>query len=440
MGSRTGEGAEVIADETPVLANSLWTATAPPQPPFPRLSGPVETEVAIVGGGVTGLSAALHLAERGIAAVVLEAQQPGWGASGRNGGQLNPGLKHDPDAVERHFGPDMAARMLALSGNAPALTVDLARRHGIACDAVTSGWIQPAHDAASLATLGARARQWQARGVPLRMLSREEVSTLIGTPVYIGGLLDPRGANVHPLALTQGLAAAAARQGAAIHGASAVLSIRRDGAGHLLRTADGQVRARRVLICTNAQTDGLIVPLARTLVPVRSVQVATAPLPDALRAGILPGRQAVSDSRRVMVYYRMDAAGRMILGGRGDYSDRVTARLMQNLRGIGRGMFPQLADTPFDHAWGGLVAMTADHYPHLSPHGDGILSATGYNGRGLALGVAMGRVLADWASGTPLAALEFPVTPPRPIPLHALRKPAVRAAVALFRLRDRLGI
>ncbi|MGD9862886.1 MAG: NAD(P)/FAD-dependent oxidoreductase [Pseudodonghicola sp.] len=430
----------MIANETPVLANSLWTATAQPQPDCPPLDGPAETEVAIVGAGVTGLSAALHLAERGIDALVLEAATPGWGASGRNGGQLNPGLKYDPDAVIARFGADMGGRMLRLSGGAPDLAMALIARHGIGCDAVQSGWIQPAHDAASLRALEARAAQWARHGVALQLLDRETVAQLIGTEVYIGGLLDPRGANVQPLNYTFGLVRAAQAAGVRIHGQTRATALKTQGDFQIVETGSGPVRARRVLICTNAETDGLRPPLARTLVPVRSVQVATAPLPAPLCRSILPGLQAVSDSRRVMVYYKMDGAGRLLIGGRGDYSNATTAKLQENLRRIGRQMFPQLGDHPWDFAWGGHVAMTADHLPHLSRLGDGAMSATGFNGRGLALGTAMGRVLADWAAGTPEAELDFPVTPMRPIPFHALRKPAVRAAVVLFRLRDALGI
>jgi glycine/D-amino acid oxidase-like deaminating enzyme len=430
----------MIAEESAVTANALWTATANPAPACPPLEGRAETTVAILGAGVTGLSAALHLAERGVAVTVLEARSIGWGASGRNGGQLNPGLKLDPDAVETRFGAEMGGRMLRLSGEAPSLALSLAARHGIACDAVQPGWLLPAHDARALETLEAKAEQWRRRGVAMRMLSRAEITELTGTPIYVGGLLDPRGGSVHPLNYTMGLARAALAEGAVIHEASPASALRREGATLVLTTPAGELRAEKLLLCTNAQTDDLVPPLARTLVPVRSVQVATEPLPEEARARILPGRHAAADSRRVMVYYRVDGAGRLLMGGRGDYSDRVTAALLENLRRVTRRMFPELEGIRFTHAWGGFVAMTADHLPHLTPHGPGILSATGYNGRGLALGTAMGRVVADWAGGAAEAALDFPITPAKPIPFHLFRKPAVRGAVQLFRLRDALGI
>lgn len=430
----------MIPNEAPILANSLWSATAHAAPPAPPLQGAAEAEVAVVGGGVSGLSAALHLAERGISVVVLEARNLGWGASGRNGGQLNPGLKHDPEAVVARFGPEMAGRMLRLSSQAPDLAMSLVARHGIACDAVQPGWIQPAHDAASLAVLERRVAQWVRHGVEIRRLSRQEVSAMIGTDVYIGGILDPRGGNLHPLNYTLGLARAAQRAGVRICADSPVTSLKSQGNDHVLTTPGGTLRARKVLLCTNAYSDALAPPLARTLVQVQSVQVATRPLPPALRASLLPGRQAVADSRRVTVYYKLDGAGRLLMGGRGDYNAGTTAKLMENLRRVTQRMFPQLEGIGFDHAWGGYVAMTADHYPHLALMRPGVISATGYNGRGLALAGAMGRVMADWACGTPEAALDFPVTAPRPIPLHLLRKPAVWATIQTFRLRDALGI
>jgi glycine/D-amino acid oxidase-like deaminating enzyme len=263
---------------------------------------------------------------------------------------------------------------------------------------------------------------------------------LIGTNVYIGGILDPRGGNLHPLNYTLGLAKAAIRAGARIHPKTPVESMQSFGDHHILQAPGGEVRARRVLLCTNAYTDNLAPPLARTFVQVQSVQVATVPLPDVVNRSILPGLQAASDGRRVMVYYKRDGAGRLVIGGRGDYNARTTAKLMANLQRVARRMFPQLADLPFEYAWGGYVAMTADHYPHLVPMGPAVLSATGYNGRGLALAGAMGRVMADWASGTPEADLDFPVTAAKPIPFHFLRKPAVWATVQSSRLRDALGI
>ena len=430
----------MIENEIAPIADSLWTATANPAPLCPPLSGSSETEVAVIGGGFTGLSAALHLALAGVRVTVLEAESPGWGASGRNGGQVNPGLKEDPDTIEARCGPDMGGRIVRLVGGAPDLVFSLIKRHEIDCDAVRTGWIQPIHDQVALNVVKNRVDQWVRRGAPLRMLTGPETSELLGTAAYIGGMLDSRGGNLHPLNYALGLAHAAQRSGAVLHGGSRATRMLREGDHHVIETSQGRLTAARVLLCTNGYTDGLVAPMARTIVPIRSVQVATAPLSDNVSRSILPGGHAASDSRRLLLYFRLDRDGRFMMGGRGAYDTPGTLRQMEQLRRASVELYPQLGDATWSHAWGGNVAMTADHYPHLSRAGPGIMAALGYNGRGVAMATAMGKVLADWASGTPDIALDFPVTDARPIPLHILRKPAVTATVAWYRLRDRMGI
>lgn len=430
----------MIENEKAVIANSLWSATANQAPECPPLDGDVNAKVAIIGAGFTGLSAALHLAERGIEVVVLEAETPGWGASGRNGGQVNPGLIEDPDQIIAKFGNEMGARMIRLSGGAGDLVFSLIERHDIACDAIQSGWIRAAHNEAAVKMLESRVEQWQRHGGPLRLLTRDETAQMIGTDIYYGGAIDPRGGNVHPLNYALGLADAAIAAGVRIHGHSKALSLTQEAGQHVIRTAHGRLRADKVLLGTNGYTDGLVPPLAQTVVPVRSTQVATAPLSDNVRASILPGRQAPSDTRRLLLYFRMDAAGRFIMGGRGAYGDQSTLRAQERLRKASLEMFPQLADVEWQHAWGGFVAATADYYPHLNMMGDGIVAGLGYNGRGVAMATAMGKVMADWASGTASADLDFPITSPRPIPLHGLRKLGVQATIAKYRSLDWLGL
>lgn len=430
----------MIANERPVIANSLWSATANTAPDCPPLVGEVEADLAIVGGGFTGLSAALHAAEAGLRAVVLEAESPGWGASGRNGGQVDPGLYVDPDEVEARFGAEMGARMVDFMGGSGQLVFDLIERHGIQCDARPVGWIRAAHNAAALKDIQGKVAQWQRRGADLRFLARDELAGMMGTDVYVGGLIDMRGGNLHPLNYALGLADAALRAGAAVHGGSRVISAGREGDIHVLRTSRGAVRAGKVLLCTNGYTDGLAPPLAQEVVPVRSVQVATDPLPPDVAASILPGRQAPSDLRRLLLYFRMDAAGRFIMGGRGAYGDRATALRMQALRKVSVKMYPQLAPYAWRHAWGGFIAVTPDHYPRLVRMGPGMLAGLGYNGRGVAQATAMGKLMAEWAAGQSEETLDFPVTDPQPIPFHGLRRLGVAATVAKYRAMDALGL
>jgi glycine/D-amino acid oxidase-like deaminating enzyme len=430
----------VIPNERPVIANSLWTATATRVPDYPPLSGAQRAEVAIVGAGFTGLSAALHLAEQGADVVLLDAQQPGWGASGRNGGQINPGFKDGPSGILKKFGAEHGARMIELAGNAADLVFDLCARHEIDCAAIRPGWIRAAHSAAGLRDLEGLARDWQARGVPFEVLDRDAITRVSGTDSYRGGVIDPRGGSLHPLNFALGLAEAAERHGARIHGASPVQSIEKTAAGHRVHTGAGTVEAERVLICTNAYTDGFAPKLARSVLPIRSVQVATKPLSSNLRASILPGMHALSDSRRLVLYFRMSPDGRFVMGGRGTYRDSSTARQIAWLRKISVDLFPQLGGTEWDHAWGGFVAITADRYPHLHEIAPGMMAALGYNGRGVAMATAMGREIARWAAGTPAADLAVPLSAVTPLPLSFARDTLVEAEILRLRLLDRLGL
>ena len=430
----------MIQNEDPVIANSLWSATANATPDCPPLQNAVTADVCVIGAGFTGLSAALHLAQAGQSVVVLEAQTPGWGASGRNGGQVNPGLQDDPDQIEKVFGTEMGARMNKLSGDAGQMVFDLIDQHNIQCDAKQVGWLRAAHTPKALRALKDRADQWRKRGADFKTFDAETTADMIGTTQYVGSIMDTRGGNIHPLNYALGLADAAIKAGAKIHGHTRALELTTDNNLHTIRTEQGQVTASKILLCTNGYTDGLLPPLAQTVVPVRSVQVATQPLSDNLQKSILPQGQAPSDTQRLLLYFRKDAAGRLIMGGRGDYSPRGTQNAQEDLRQTTLKLFPQLGDVKWSYAWGGYIAITADHTPHLHQMGDGIMAGLGYNGRGVAMATAMGRVLADWATGTSPADLPFPVTSPKPMPFHRFARLGVQATVLREKLLDRLGV
>ena len=362
----------------------------------------------------------------------------GWGASGRNGGQVNPGLKGDPDTIEARFGTNMGGRMIALSGNGGQLVFDLIARLGISCDARQTGWVQPFQNATSKATVRRRVAQWTRRGASLRLLDRDTTAATLGTTTCLGAMIDDRGGNLHPLNYALGLADAALAAGAAIHGDSKVISHRAEGGRQVLAAARGRVVADKVLVCTNGYTDEAVPPMRPTVVPIRSIQVATEILPPELNATILPEGHSASDARRLLLYVRKDAAGRFVMGGRDNYGDTATLRQTQALRDASVALYPELRGVAWRYAWGGFVAMTRDHYPHLDQVRPGVMAAMGYNGRGVAVATALGKVMADWATGTPEADLPFPVTQPRPIPFYFMRKPAVIATVAWSRLRDRI--
>jgi glycine/D-amino acid oxidase-like deaminating enzyme len=390
----------------------------------------------VVGAGYTGLSAALHLAERGADVVVLDAAEPGWGGSGRNGGQVIPGLKDDPDELERTFGPETGRRIWQIAGGAADLVFELIARHKIACHAQQSGWISAAPTAATLEILKARAEQWQRRGAPVEILDRQRIAELTGTTCYVGGMLDRRAGALHPLLYARGLARAAREAGADIHGRSAATALEAQSGAWRVVTSRGAVTARAVILATNAYTDDLWPGLQRTVLPVQSYQVATRPLPPDVRRRVLPGGQPVSDLRRILFYFRLDPEGRLLMGGRGPLDDAGDPALFSRLESAAARLFPQMGTPEWEHRWSGRVALTADHLPHLHEPRPGLSIGLGYNGRGVAMATAMGKLLAQRALGTPAADVGWPVTPIAPIPLHGLRLPAMALVVNWKRFQD----
>ena len=423
------------------LPPSLWTTTATPASAYPPLEGDHRADVCIVGGGFTGLSAALHLAEGGASVTVLDAGEVGAGASGRNGGQVIPGLKLDPSELEALLGPERGARLTELVGGAADFVFGLVRRHGIECEARQDGWIKACHREAALRTATHTAREWSRRGAAVEELDRGRIVELTGTEAYVGGYVDHRGGVVQPLSFTRGLARAALRAGVRIHERSLAATPRRGGSEWLVPTARGSVRASQVIIGTNGYTDlagpdGPWPKLARTVVPVYSYIAATRPLSDDLRGTILPKGHAVSDSRRLLRYFRLDATGRMVMGGRGKPRESADRSDYATIIASAGELYPQLRGYDWEFVWGGKVALTLDHLPHLHELAPGVHAALGYNGRGVAMATIMGKVLADRVQRRGDAV--FPETPLRPVPFHRWRRPVFEVIVAWKRALDRM--
>ena len=414
---------------------SLWEETARERVRFPALQGSVSADVAIVGAGYTGLSAALMLAQKGIRAVVLDAREPGWGASGRNGGQVIPGLKYDPPEILEKYGPDRGAALVDFIGGAPSLVFDLIAKHGIDCDARRCGWIQPAHNAAMEPTLERRARSWADAGADVELLDRSRLAELLGSSAYRTGWLDKRGGCLNPLGYARGLARAAAGAGATIFSQSAVRALERTKDGYRLRTSGGTVEAAQVILATNGYTDGIWPRLRESLVPAHSFQVATDPLPDQIRRTILPYGHVSSDSRRILLYFRLDSEGRFLMGGVGSVAEPTARSVFAHLAKATQHIFPQMT-APFRYHWYGKVALTQDFLPHLHELAPGLHTALGYNGRGVAMATALGTLLARRTAGEPVEAMPFPTTNLRTIPFHGLRNLYVAAARTYYRLRD----
>lgn len=422
----------------PSLPGSLWAATAIADQNWPALSGAVRADVAIVGGGFTGCAAALMLAQRGAKVVLLEGAHIGWGASGRTGGQVIPGLKQDPDELEQIFGRELGARVVAAAGSVGDEVFGLIAKHAISCDPVRKGWLQPAFSQRTYATARRRCEQWMQRGADVAPLDRARMADLIGSDIYLGGWVDRRGGSVQPLSYVRGLAAAASRAGAAIYTASPAQRLERSDSGWRIAAPRGEVFADTVLIGTNGYTDALWPGLSRTVVPMVSFQAATGPLAPELGETILREGQVASDTRRLLWYYRRDAQGRLVMGGRAPFRDELGPADAVHLRAAVDRLYPQLKHVPFEYYWSGRVAMTRDHLPHLQQLAPGLWAGLGYNGRGVGMATLFGRLLAELALGARAADLPFPVTAMRPIPGYPFTRVVARALVSYYRLRDEL--
>jgi len=422
------------------LPPSLYAATAVPQLALPPLAADRRVQVAIIGGGLAGLSTALHLAEQGVETIVLEANEPGWGASGNNGGQLNPGLKLDPDTVEAAFGSGLGARMIAFSYNTPVFTLELIRRLNIDCDARQNGTLRAAYHAKHARAVEATAAQCIRRGMPVRLLDRNDVRQMTGTDRYVRAMFDARGGDVHPLNYARGLARAVVAAGATIYGGTRATSIGREGSRWRIDTPHATVRADKVLLATNGFTDDLWPGLRQTVVPLFSSIAATASLSDEVARQIMPARPVLYESGHITVYYRIDASNRLLMGGRGPMHWIRNANAVTYLMRYAERLWPALRGTAWTHGWNSRLAMTADHFPHVHEPAPGLLAYLGCNGRGVALATAMGEQLARRLIGGENAEIDLPITAIRPIRFHAAWPIAVRSAVLHGRLRDRLGL
>jgi glycine/D-amino acid oxidase-like deaminating enzyme len=420
---------------------NLWEETAEPAPDVSPLTAAASADVLVIGTGYLGLSAALHLAEAGARVLAVDAHPPGWGASGRNGGQIIPGLKYDPDELEAMFGQEAGERLWRFAGATADVVFDLIARHGIAAEARRTAWVQAIHGRAAMARATRRAEQWRRRGAPVGLLDRAETAAVIGTDRhYLGAFIDRRAGSLQPLSYARGLARAAMRAGATLHRDARVVRLdRADGRWRATTEGGPTVIADQVLLCANAYADGLVPGLDRSIIAANSLQIATEPLPATALRRILPGGEVISDTRRLIRYWRLDGQGRLLMGGRGPYREPGPADDWAHLVRDVAELFPFLGPVRFTHRWGGRVAIHPDYLPRLHQPAPGLTVSIGCQGRGIGWQTAMGQELARIAL-VPGHAPILPFRPARAIPLHGLKAAAVTATVLACRLLDRFDL
>ena len=418
---------------------SYYAATRTPLDPFAPLQGAGRADVCIVGGGYTGLSAALHLAQRGFAVTLLEAHRVGFGASGRNGGQVGSGQRLDQDVLERQVGAENARRLWDMAQEAKAMV------RGLITDHAMPVTFRPGVALACRTQAEVRAAQAYAERLhrdygydQIDTLDQPAIRRLIGSDTFRGGEVDRGAGHIHPLNYAIGLAKAAQAAGTVIHEMSEVTRIDH-GARPVVHTAGGQVSCDHVILAGNGYLGGLEPRIAARVMPINNFIVATEPLGDRA-AEILAEPIAVADTRFVVNYWRLSDDNRLLFGGGESYGYRFPD-IIRTVRKPMLQIYPQLADVRIDHAWGGTLAITLTRNPCFARLAPNVLSASGYSGHGVALATLAGRVLAEATAGQ---AERFDLMASLPTPRFPggtrLRWPLLVLAMTWYSLRDRLGL
>src|SRR5712675_3773889 len=419
---------------------SLWAAVTPTGPDLPELLGTAEADVVVIGAVFTGLSTTLHLCEAGVDVAVVEAVEPGWGASGRNNGQVIPTLSRpDPESIVAKHGA-AGERFVALLRDSASVLFDVARRYQIQAEQEQAGWVQPVHSPGRIKIAERRVRQWSKFGASVELLSRDQTRHMLGSDAWFGGFWNKTGGHINPLALSRGLARVVLDRGGRIYARSPAASFERTGNRWVVKTDKGQISGRALIVATNAYTGefskSLLPAIAHEVMPVLSWQMATQPLSDDVRKSIIPGRQAMSDTHGELYFARYDARNRLVTGGAvigpGNKAERLKLRVAERLRRL----WPRIRQVNFDYVWNGYVGMTTDFLPRIHRLGPDAYGWTGCNGRAVALSIALGNELSKAVRGVSESDLALPFTQAVPIPAHGLLRKLAPLMLLVYRRRD----
>ena len=429
-------------DRPGAYPDSWYAATAHALPPFAPVSGREHCEVCIIGGGFTGLSAALHLAEQGRDVLLLEAHRAGWGASGRDGGQVSGGQRVEQDELEDMLGVDQARTLWDLAEESMDLVLELIRRHEIECD-FRPGVLHADHKPRYVSRTRKLVRKLQREYAcdHIRFVPREQLRDMLGTTAYHGGLLDTKGGHLHPLNFALGLARAAAAAGARIAERSPVLGYEagEESRPVRIRLENAEVEAEHLILACNGYLDDLDATTARRVMPINNYIIATEPLGASRAKALIRDDIAVADSKFVINYYRLSADTRLLFGGGESYSGHFPKDIKSFVRKPMLEIYPQLADVKIDYGWGGTLAVTLNRLPYLARLSPRVVTATGYSGHGVAMATFAGRVLAALLEGDSrrfeaMAAVPSPAFPGG----RLLRWPLLVLGMTWYALRDRL--
>ncbi len=421
--------------------DSYYAATANASTERAALRSSIETDVCVIGAGFSGLSSALHLAEKGYRVVILEAARVGWGASGRNGGQIVNGFSRDLIIIEQRYGTDAAKAIGEMALEGGEIIRQRIEKYTISCD-LKAGNVFAAFTQKQMRGLEAIKANWQNHGHDgLEMLGAEEIRQHVNTDIYIGGLLDLRGGHIHPLNLCLGEAAAVESLGGRIFENSAVIRLEAEGDRQVVHTAEGSVSASKVVVCGNAYLGNIVPSIGNKIMPVSTQIITTEVLGEARCRELMPARTCIEDTNYMLDYYRVTADHRLLFGGGSTYGGTEPSNIITRLRPHLEKTFPQLKGVGIDYAWSGNFALTMTRIPHFGQIGDNLFFIHGYSGHGVTASHLAGKLISEVIDGNSERFRHFSELPFYPLPGGRLfRVPLSVVGSWWYIARDKLGL